>query len=544
MSHLRSMLYCLFCVPLIFCDEQERAAEACNEVDETQPYPTFVCKVMPEDPVCLVCPVYQEVDVEWFTTETRIAYGNFYVGKYDDLNVNICHQTNASLRLKSCRDELKYFQCRQGKKTLGEFKFICKQEELLVIERDSETIKDDTLTFNEDIVIRLRCLAQQVLPPLTMEWFVDSKRVYTESFFQYFSEETNFSISLEIYTGTIITSITCVAYGNYIQNMSRSISVIEDTLHTTQTPEELQPRQLENTWVIAVVVFGLISSGLFVCVYITVRQFRLTRNRQGNINSSNQMNVLDKDFLDTEQSIKRKKILTAEGRKELPKIPVDEENSQNSLNSGGSEPNYYSTVDVISEKDPRMLNENDISIIMNIKIGKIYKRWMGSIYLANETNKCVVVTTLTETLFRKKEIHWEAYIRKCLELPASNHLAKIEAISIQSNKLFLISEHLVCESMHKVLSRDTKDEKDLYCCSSLTVPDVIKHISGILEGMDILNTFGFLHPGLTTKKVLLTKGGQVKLFDFCLARDAPRIAALKKEQVKSDSFLDFESIST
>ncbi|PIK47347.1 hypothetical protein BSL78_15796 [Apostichopus japonicus] len=263
------------------------------------------------------------------------------------------------------------------------------------------------------------------------------------------------------------------------------------------------------------------------------------------------MNVLDKDALDTDQSINRKKRLT-EGRKELPEIPVDEENSQNSHNSGGSEPNYYSTAEVISGKDSRILNDNDISIIMNIKMGKIYKRWMGSINLANETNKCVVVTTLAEKHFIKKEVHWEAYIRKCLELPASNHLAKVEAISIQSNKLFLISEHLVCENMHKVLSRDTKDEKDYYCCSSLSVPDLIKHIAGVLEGMDILNTFGFLHPGLTTKKVLLTKEGQVKLFDFCLARDAPKIAALKKEKEshhfrmtgKLDLTRNYQTIST
>ncbi|PIK56638.1 hypothetical protein BSL78_06494, partial [Apostichopus japonicus] len=100
-------------------------------------------------------------------------------------------------------------------------------------------------------------------------------------------------------------------------------------------------------------------------------------------------------------------------------------------------------------------------------------------------------------------------------------------------------EHLVCESIHRVLSRDTKDEKDIYCCSSLSVPDVIKHISGILEGMDIINTFGFLHPGLTTEKVLLTKGGQVKLFDFCLARDAPKIAALKKEKIRSVTLNQF-----
>ncbi|XP_071843670.1 fibroblast growth factor receptor 1-like [Apostichopus japonicus] len=57
--------------------------------------------------------------------------------------------------------------------------------------------------------------------------------------------------------------------------------------------------------------------------------------------------------------------------------------------------------------------------------------------------------------------------------------------------------------------------------------------------MDVLKTFGFLHPGLTTKKVLLTKEGQVKLFDFCLAGDAPKIAALKKAQVPTVTLNQF-----
>ncbi|XP_071843644.1 uncharacterized protein [Apostichopus japonicus] len=226
-------------------------------------------------------------------------------------------------------------------------------------------------------------------------------------------------------------------------------------------------------------------------------------------------------------------------RKELPEIPVDEDNSQNSHHSEGSEPNYYSTADAIAGNNTRMLSEKDISIIMNIKMGKIYQRWMGSVNLTGETNKCVVITTMLEKLIRKKNIHWEAFIRKCLELPASSHLAKIEAISIQSSKLFLISEHLNCENLHSVLSRDTKDKGDYYCCSSLSVPDVIKHVAGVLEGMDILKTFGFLHPGLTTKKVLLTKEGQVKLFDFCLAGDAPKIAALKKAQVPTVTLNQF-----
>ncbi|XP_071842994.1 uncharacterized protein [Apostichopus japonicus] len=292
-------------------------------------------------------------------------------------------------------------------------------------------------------------------------------------------------------------------------------------------------RKRNNKWMIVAGVVGSISSCLLVCACFTVRKFRLTQNRRGH-----QMNVLDKGASDTDQSINRKSILT-EGTKALPKIPDDEENSQNSHNSGGSEPNYYSTADVIAGKDPRLLSENEISIIKKIKIGKIYKRWMGSINLANETNKCVVITTLTEKLIRKKEIHWEAYIRKCLELPASNHLAKIEAISIQNNRLWLITTHFAGENLHSVLSRDTKEKGDYYCCSSMSVTDVIKHISGILEGMDILKTFGFLHPGLSSKKVLLTKEGHVKLYDFCLSSDARKLAILKKEQIRLVSLNQF-----
>ncbi|XP_071842999.1 ALK tyrosine kinase receptor-like isoform X8 [Apostichopus japonicus] len=282
---------------------------------------------------------------------------------------------------------------------------------------------------------------------------------------------------------------------------------------------------------VGVTISIAVGCGLTFALLFSLR--KLTQNRRGH-----QMNVLDKGASDTDQSINRKSILT-EGTKALPKIPDDEENSQNSHNSGGSEPNYYSTADVIAGKDPRLLSENEISIIKKIKIGKIYKRWMGSINLANETNKCVVITTLTEKLIRKKEIHWEAYIRKCLELPASNHLAKIEAISIQNNRLWLITTHFAGENLHSVLSRDTKEKGDYYCCSSMSVTDVIKHISGILEGMDILKTFGFLHPGLSSKKVLLTKEGHVKLYDFCLSSDARKLAILKKEQIRLVSLNQF-----
>ncbi|XP_071842980.1 uncharacterized protein [Apostichopus japonicus] len=481
MTRLRSILFALLSLSFIFCDDQEQSTCICDELVYSQSFPTSVCNARSCDHVCLVCPVYTENNVEWFNSETNIAHGAIYLGGRVGESVNSCHETNASLSVKPCEDENESFiRCQQGEKVLAKFTLICE------IDDNDNNQRDPHVT--------------------------DAVPVTTDN---------HPNVTLTMYIITVGVTIS-IAVGCGL-TFALLFSLQKPTVQT------IRESALENIWVIVAGVVGSISSCLLVCACFTVRKFRLSRNRRGNQSSSSShpMKVLDKGPLDINQSINQK----GGRRKELPEIPVDEDNSQNSHHSEGSEPNYYSTADAIAGKDPRMLSEKDISIIMNIKMGKIYKRWMGSVNLAEETNKCVVITTLTEKLIRKKEIHWEAYIRKCLELPTSNHLAKIEAISIQSSKLFLISEHLNCETLHSVLSRDTKNKGDYYCCSSLSVPDVIKHVAGVLEGMDILKTFGFLHPGLTTKKVLLTKEGQVKLFDFCLAGDAPKIAGLKKAQI-------------
>ncbi|PIK56632.1 hypothetical protein BSL78_06488 [Apostichopus japonicus] len=86
-----------------------------------------VCKVSPWDPVCLVCPVYQKPDVTWFIAETRIAYGDLNLGKRKGVSVNDCHETNASLGVKSCDAENESsIRCQQGLEVLAKFTLICK----------------------------------------------------------------------------------------------------------------------------------------------------------------------------------------------------------------------------------------------------------------------------------------------------------------------------------------------------------------------------------------------------------------------------------
>ncbi|PIK38197.1 hypothetical protein BSL78_24964 [Apostichopus japonicus] len=49
----------------------------------------------------------------------------------------------------------------------------------------------------------------------------------------------------------------------------------------------------------------------------------------------------------------------------------------------------------------------------------------------------------------------------------------------------------------------------------------------------------FLHPGLSTKKILYTKEGICKLYDFCLAEDASQIVTVKKTQMHTVSLNQF-----
>ncbi|PIK48993.1 hypothetical protein BSL78_14144, partial [Apostichopus japonicus] len=93
---------------------------------------------------------------------------------------------------------------------------------------------------------------------------------------------------------------------------------------------------------------------------------------------------------------------------------------------------YYSAADVTEGRSPVMVDEKDISIINSMKMGKIYNRWLGSVNLPSRANTCVVITSIAETVWRTNEIHWEAFLRNCLQLPESKNLTKIEAVSIES----------------------------------------------------------------------------------------------------------------
>lgn len=87
--------------------------------------------------------------------------------------------------------------------------------------------KDGNLTVQQLSDINLRCIIQHVLLPVTIMWLVDDDIILEEDFASYSNEATNISLSLDVDASNINKSITCVAYGQYMRNMTRVIFLIK-----------------------------------------------------------------------------------------------------------------------------------------------------------------------------------------------------------------------------------------------------------------------------------------------------------------------------
>ncbi|PIK60656.1 putative ephrin type-A receptor 5 [Apostichopus japonicus] len=125
----------------------------------------------------------------------------------------------------------------------------------------------------------------------------------------------------------------------------------------------------------------------------------------------------------------------------------------------------------------------------------------------------------TDIVFRSKDITWNVFVKRILELPDSEYLVKIEGICIDQACLYLISEHLVCDTLETLLMNQFH---------SYTKKRVLDVLLDIARGIEVIHAFGFVHPGFSTKKILVCENGKCKLYNFCLLEDSSRIVRIKK----------------
>ncbi|PIK57881.1 putative tyrosine-protein kinase [Apostichopus japonicus] len=206
---------------------------------------------------------------------------------------------------------------------------------------------------------------------------------------------------------------------------------------------------------------------------------------------------------------------------EVPELTIDIEN----------ENVYYSSVKETATQG-RIFYAKDMRLILNMKTSDVYNRWMGTIKTYNNKKKCVLITTVSENAMQREDVHWDDFVKRVLELPNSRSIPAAEGICIDAAHLYLVQEHFVCETLVARLgsSQLAENNDDNYFFTEF---EVKRFIMDILEGMELIHSYGFLHPGLSTSKILITQDGVCKIYDFCLTEDATKRLNVKKSKLKS-----------
>ncbi|XP_071850580.1 tyrosine kinase receptor Cad96Ca-like isoform X3 [Apostichopus japonicus] len=201
----------------------------------------------------------------------------------------------------------------------------------------------------------------------------------------------------------------------------------------------------------------------------------------------------------------------------LPEIPNDEDES--------GEYAYYSDSKEIYSKT-QMFKLQDVCVLTKLNFGDLYKRWTGTLTHKDNLNKCVVITTESGKNETNKRLHWNAFVRRLLELPAnSKNLVGTEGIYIDGDQIYLLQEHLVCQTLQTLMADG--------CFETNWSSSMARNfILDVLGGITLLQSYGLLHPGLSRSKILVTSSRNCKLYDFCLPDDASLIVRSIKSKVK------------
>ncbi|XP_071853150.1 tyrosine-protein kinase FRK-like isoform X2 [Apostichopus japonicus] len=187
-------------------------------------------------------------------------------------------------------------------------------------------------------------------------------------------------------------------------------------------------------------------------------------------------------------------------------------------------PNYLDiesvdNYDVIPEISPEteVFQRKNVNFIASLKKGYFFDRWTAVISVPEKADKCVFASTIAEHMLHDKNFHWGNYVKKLLEFGNQSNLLKIEGICLDADRMYVLYEHLPDTSLTNHIETHSPMETRL------------RYLMDIVNGIIFIHCQGFLHPGFSANKVLLSQG-KCKLYDFLLSQDAPTKVKLMKRK--------------
>ncbi|XP_071836801.1 uncharacterized protein [Apostichopus japonicus] len=148
--------------------------------------------------------------------------------------------------------------------------------------------------------------------------------------------------------------------------------------------------------------------------------------------------------------------------------------------------------------------------------GKRRERWIGQFKKGTKDEKIVHTFTCGAAASLVDNRVWWSYCSRILTLPAhSNIIRTIDVCKIQG-VTYCIQEKLTFGSLRKRLEASRQNP--------LVSTELASYALNVISGVNFLHSNGWLHPGLSAGKILLTNSGKsCKLYDFCLATDAKAV---------------------
>ncbi|KAJ8019222.1 Hepatocyte growth factor receptor [Holothuria leucospilota] len=137
---------------------------------------------------------------------------------------------------------------------------------------------------------------------------------------------------------------------------------------------------------------------------------------------------------------------------------------------------------------------------------------------------------------QQQTVRWNDFAKRVLDIPEIQFVVNTHGIFFEKGMLSLVQEHVPCQTLQNF------QETFKWNNSPFSLLRVTRFIMDIVKGMEFIHSYGFLHPGLSLRKVLLTEKGYCKLYDFSLSLDATnRIIFLKSKVTQSLNTLPLES---
>ncbi|XP_071853396.1 uncharacterized protein [Apostichopus japonicus] len=389
---------------------------------------------------------------------------------------------------------------------------------------------------NESATVLAVCQVNGTRPDLNMTWLVDnqstnlvkakilSKRINIGDNLYTFKTKLIFGYEREV------GNVTCVVNGFRDQRLNATFEIIKEEPMTRVWKDNEEVSSSENsTELNHSLIIGVSTTSVIVAVVAIFAALLIWKS----YSSRKQEAIFRIQHSSFETGRPMSERYRSIHRLQLPNVPCnDKDDNYLSVDEGGNS-QFEETYDLPVRNTMmrgKMINSEDLRLICQIKIGVIYTRWMGTINLSSGAKTCVVVTTLSDKLSQLKERNWDDFVKRILDVPENKCIVPVEGICVDKGQICLLQTHLNCTTLDKHLHKTVGNDPENRVKVVMTTVETAKYVIEILEGMELIHSYGFLHPGLSTKKILVTVQGACKLYDFCLKEDARHTIITKKNE--------------